>query len=249
MSTDVYQVNFTEGDNYCNQSITSRDRYQQADGAKRQDPGMRDDVVEVRVGHVVDDVVVAAADVRQVRVPQRRHVAEVEENRVGLLPDLLRFSPADLAVQGERLQRERGDPELLQHGAAAQELQVPQPLAGDTHRGGQGAAPEAEGLQRPAAGENAPDRLVGDVGVAEGERAEASEARRGERDGAEAEPAERHPLQRVPDLEQVAGELQLQERRQVQDVHLDLPGAPPHGGRDPPDDVPPERAVARPCCP
>ena len=94
-----------------------------------------------------------------------------------------------------------------------------------------------------------PDRLVGDVGVAEGERAEASKARRGERNDAEAEPAERHPLQRVPGLEQVAGELQLQERRQVQDVHLDLPGAPPHGGRDPPDDVPPERAVARPCCP
>ena len=79
---------------------------------------------------------------------------------------------------------------------------------------------------RPAAaGENAPDRLVGDVGVAEGERAEASKARRGERDDAEAEPAERHPLQRVPGLEQVAGELKLQKHRQVQDVHLDLPGA------------------------
>jgi hypothetical protein len=67
------------------------------------------------------------------------------------------------------------------------------------------------------------------------------------------------PLQRAPGLEHVAGELQTERRgsaigergsvrvflrRRRRHVHLHLPGAPRHGARDPPDDVPPKRAAA-----
>ena len=159
--------------------------HHQADGAERQDPGVRDEVHEGVVVVVVPVQGVEVGHVREVHVAQRRRGGEVDGD--GLTP--VGGAQDDVAVQGERLERGRGDPELA-HGPAAQELQRPQPLAGDAHRGEEGAAPQAQGLERAAGGEHAPERLVGDVGVAEGKGAEAGETGgRGERDGAEAEPA------------------------------------------------------------
>jgi hypothetical protein len=107
----------------------------------------------------------------------------------------------------DRLERGRVDLDLP-HGWAAHDLQDPQRLAGDPDLFQQVAAAQAEGLQRAAAGHDVPERLVCDVGVAEGERAETGEpGRGGAQDGAEDEPAEREARQRVPGREQLAGQL------------------------------------------
>ena len=99
----------------------------------------------------------------------------------------------------------------LPHGRAAHDLQGSQRRVGDYNRSEEAAAPQAEVLERPTAGHDVSDRLVCDVGVADGERVETREPGCARRDGAEAEPAEREGRQQVLGHEQVAGE--FNERR------------------------------------